>query len=1437
MFWKTRLEPSIATDLNGVGDADRTLVSYKETLADAKIDPEPGVWTGTWRDARFGPHDGGRPENALTGQLFEVNGDANSTTNITVPAELGRMRFWRDTTVANLVDGQEATLAFGTLGYEWDVDAAAFRPTGSFPVSRTTVPDVQVLQNEGSVFATGTATHAMTLYRSSSGALVFGAGTIQWSWGLDANHDRGSGLPADVRIQQATANLFADMGAGPATIATGLVHPTASTDVTAPSSSVTEPVTGASLQRGAASLIKGTASDADGQVAAVDVSVDNGVTWRRASGRGSWSLAYTPTATGQVQLRTRAVDDSGNIETPGPALSLAVEGRQCPCTIWGDVATPTADDIVDPTPVELGVKWVADIDGRVTGLRFYKGPGNTGTHVGRLWTAAGVELAQATFTSETAGGWQQVHLSSPVAITQGTTYVVSYHVPEGHYSADSQYFNSAFGSSPLTALSDSAGGNGVYGYGPEGTFPTDSYRQSNYWVDVVFEATDARAPRVSAISPLDGTADTILDVSPSATFDEALDPASVSSDTAKLIDVDGAEVPSTVTYDAAARRVTVNPDVDLGEDVQYTVRIVGGNGGITDAAGNALAADREWSFRTLRLPPGPDDGRGGPILVVTRNANPYTRYLAEILRAQGLNEFATADVSKITPALLADFKVVLLGETPLTATQASLFTDWVTAGGDLISMKPDQRLNGLLGVTPRNLQVANGYIAINGSSASGSGLPTTPLQFHGSAERYTAAAGTRVAATLYSDSSTSTGDPAVLVRDVGTAGGSAVTFAFDLAQSVIQTRQGNPLWAGDERDGNWPIRSNELFFGAKATDMKPDWIDLSRIAIPQADEQQRLLARLIGEVVSEDMPLPQLWFLPRGEKAAVVMTGDDHGSPGSTINRFDKYQAASPPGCSVELWQCIRSTSYIYTQPLNITDDTLAAYKAQGFDIALHLNTGCTDFTEESIAADLTAQITEFRNAYPRATPPATNRTHCVVWSDWASEPRQLAYHGMRMDTSYYHWPSSWLGNLPGFLTGSGMPMRFTDESGAMIDVYQAPTQMTDESGQSYPGTVNTLLDNALGANQYFGIFTANMHTDVIPSPESDAIIAAAKARGVPVISAQQLLTWLDGRNDSAFENLAFAGGRLTFHMSVGTGATGLRFLLPMARGIDDLTRVERDGAPVSFTTRTVKGVQYALVPASEGDYVATYEHDTVAPVISAVAEAPRYDGTANITWTTDEPSDTKVVWGTAPGALTQSATAAALVTAHAIRITGLTPGTVYWYQVQSKDAKANLATGPAVARSFRVPVPRSPRATSIDTGTLRAGTFARLATDDNLFYDVNAAVNGTGRLAAWYALVDGIPANPSSLEVTYSGSNSRSATQSLQIRKFSGAGAGTWVNLDTRTVGTGEVVIADKTPTGTLSEFVSGAGEVWVRVTSSATGSSTFYARGDLVRVVYRTP
>ena len=242
-FWKVRWENSIDSS----GTSYRTLVCYKESKEGARTDPldlSQNIWTGTWRDDRFSPPaDGGRPENSLTGTIY-MN-DRTSTDlgiSMNVPEADGKLRFWRNTSVANLSPGQVATLGQYIVGYEVDEDLDnGFRPAGLMDMSLTSFStSSHVTVPWGTQVGPGTGTHKITLYRASSGALVFGSGTVQWSWGLDGTHNDTPSTPS-VPMQQATVNLFADMGVQPESLRPGLVAAAPSTDTIKPTSVITSP--------------------------------------------------------------------------------------------------------------------------------------------------------------------------------------------------------------------------------------------------------------------------------------------------------------------------------------------------------------------------------------------------------------------------------------------------------------------------------------------------------------------------------------------------------------------------------------------------------------------------------------------------------------------------------------------------------------------------------------------------------------------------------------------------------------------------------------------------------------------------------------------------------------------------------------------------------------------------------------------------------------------------------------------------------------------------------------------------------------------------------------------------------------------------------------------------------------------------------------------
>jgi hypothetical protein len=1651
IYRKIRWENSI----DGSGTPYRTMVCYNESNAPVTTDPaDPPIWTGTWRNPTFSPPaDGGRPENALSGTLFTVSEGPNALgISLSVPQANGKMRFWRNTAVASLAAGQTATLGNQVVGYEFDEDIDnGSRPAGLIQLSSTTTPTQGMLLGDNvnigaDVYLPGTATHVMTMYRASSKALVFSAGTVQWSWGLDAQHDNGPSV-IDANIQQATVNVLADMGVQPVSLQSGLVAATASTDLTAPSSTITSPTSGATLNIGSAVTITGTAADSGGGIiGAVEVSTDNGTTWHPATGRESWSYAWIPAAAGSVTLRSRAVDDSGNMETPSSGVTVTVAPQQSNFNIWPG-AVPSVIDSGPDSAVELGVKFRADSNGYINGIRFYKSSANTGTHVGNLWSSSGTRLATATFTNETASGWQVVTFPSPVAITANTVYVASYHTNTGHYSDDLLYFSTkGMDTPPLHALADGvSGANGVYAYGSTSSFPSNGWKSSNYWVDVVYNQTppptlssisvtplnqtilsgttkqytatgtysdsttqditgqvtwassntgvatinssglasavaagsttisavlsgktggaaltvqaapltvttsslpaatlnaaysttlaasggtmpytwsittgslpsglslnsstgvisgtpattgsssftaqaadsstpvqtatsslsitvaaqtnytiwpsgtvptlidagadssvelgvkfrsdaagyvtgirfykasantgthvgnlwsssgtrlatatftnetasgwqqvnfsapvaiaantvyvasylcpaghysdtinffvsagidnaplhalangvsgvngvyaygsssnypsngwnssnywvdvvfsssvpadatpptvttftvpanstvltvpinsfvatdnvgvtgylvtessttpsasvagwtssaptsytfattgsktlyawakdaagnvsaaksagvvisiDTTPPVVNAVVPSSGATGTGVGANLTAVFSETMDSSTINSGTFQLHDASNTLLSATVAYDGSTNTATLDPESSFQYSSTYTATIKGGASGVKDAAGNPLATDFTWSFNTGAAPPPGNI----PILIISSTANPFSSYYAEILRTEGFNSFDVSDIAALTSTVLNSHDIAVLGDVALTSAQVTMLTNWVNAGGNLITMHPDKKLAGLLGLTDKGTTLSNAYLLVDTSSGAGLGIVNQTIQYHGSADRYTVNGASKLA-TLYSTASTSASDPAVTLNTVGTSGGQAAAFTYDLARSVVYTRQGNPAWAGQTRDGLAPTRSDDLFFGAASFDPQPDWVDLSKVAIPQADEQQRLLANLIIRMNYAKKPLPRFWYLPRGLAAAVIMTGDDHGAfvgGGATASRFNQFLADSPQGCVVDNWECVRGTAYLL--PPSVADNPLtnsqaASYNSSGFEISVHVDSSpdCADWTPSALDSFYTSSLSSFALVYTSVPAPKTHRMHCVSWSDYASQPKTELSHGIRLDTTYYYYPPTWANDRPGMFTGSGMPMRFTDANGNLIDVYQAATQMTDESGQSYPYTVNALLDGAIGASGYYGVFTVNAHNDTATSAVSDAVVNSALTRGIPVVTASQMLTWLDGRNGSSFNSMVWNGSTLGFSVSAAQGANGLMAMSPVPAG-QLVTGITKDGSSIPFTISMVKGVSYARFAAATGSYLVSYAPDVTPPVVTSVTPA-----------------------------------------------------------------------------------------------------------------------------------------------------------------------------------------------------------------------------------------
>jgi hypothetical protein len=314
----------------------------------------------------------------------------------------------------------------------------------------------------------------------------------------------------------------------------------------------------------------------------------------------STMLAGAASYTATVTTGVKAIDGTPLVS----AYSWSFSTAACPCSLFSDVTVPasvslsTADGRsgAGPFTYEMGVKVTVDQPMLLNAIRFYKSPGETGTHVGRVWTSGGVQLGQVTFTGETASGWQVQQLATPVSLQVGSVYVIS-------VNANSFFVVTGAGlatqvvSGPLRSVAD--GANGVFG-SSAGTFPTQSYNSSNYFVDLqaTLAATPA-PPTVTATTPANGANGVATSTQVTATFSRAMDASTITGSTVTLTGPGGA-VAASVSYNATTNVATLTPSAALAFGTVYTARV---DSSVRATDGTALGTPVTWSFTTAAAVP------------------------------------------------------------------------------------------------------------------------------------------------------------------------------------------------------------------------------------------------------------------------------------------------------------------------------------------------------------------------------------------------------------------------------------------------------------------------------------------------------------------------------------------------------------------------------------------------------------------------------------------------------------------------------------------------------------------------------------------------------------------------------------------------------------------------------------------------------------------
>ena len=297
--------------------------------------------------------------------------------------------------------------------------------------------------------------------------------------------------------------------------------------------------------------------------------------------------------------------------------------------------------------------------------------GNTGTHTGSLWNTTGTKLGTVTFTGETATGWQQATLSRTRAVTANTTYVASYYAPVGRYAVNTRLLRQRRRpDGPLTALA-----------------------QRNRRRQRRLPVRRAAASRTAPTSPATTGSMCVFDTTAADTTAPTRDRQGARARRQRCRRQHAGELQHSPNRSTAARSAWTltgpgsapvpgnrSPTTPATQTATFTpiaalansTHVHGhrqrrqGCGGQHDGPGQLVLHDRGAASAAAR-PGSRRAGRGGHEL----EPNQYSKYLAEILRTEGLNEFATVDCrARVTATVLGQYDVVVLGQTPLTAARS-----------------------------------------------------------------------------------------------------------------------------------------------------------------------------------------------------------------------------------------------------------------------------------------------------------------------------------------------------------------------------------------------------------------------------------------------------------------------------------------------------------------------------------------------------------------------------------------------------------------------------------------------------------------------------------------------------------------------------------------------------------------------------------------------
>jgi len=563
--------------------------------------------------------------------------------------------------------------------------------------------------------------------------------------------------------------------------------------------------------------------------------------------------------------------------------------------------------------------------------------------------------------------------------------------------------------------------------------------------------------------------------------------------------------------------------------------------------------------------------------------------LSEGMEAETLQYHGEADIYALNGAQ----PLAYLSNLPLSSCQKAILTAYVQKGGGLIGLRPPKELGFLFRVRPLGDTLSERYIKLETQHPLSEGIEAETLQYHGEADIY-ALNGAQPLAYLCHDLDCPTRYPAIATHEY--ARGRTAIFAYDLAASTVLFHQGR---SSQSSIGDYPDPDSDGMF--KPTDLFLNQIDIRLKHTPQADIQQDILVNIMEWMAGFTKPLPRVWYFPDREKGLVFIGGDSDGMSlkdfETTISTVEKYSGVFTTYLMEEQYgvvtpqeeQSLREKGHSFGPHLWQGQRPSLSEKRQGIKEEIRHFRECYGYTPLSSRGH-SEEIRHFRECYGYT--PLSSRGHSVIWVGWTEQAKYLSENGIRLSCDFTG--GKYIG--AGYVTGSGLPWKFINKEGHILDIYEQPYQICDDGSMHDKSCLPPLtLEEAIQRSyefmdaafkKYHTVFQVSLHPIYIggsadlPSKEwLEAVLAKCKQENLRTVSADEWVRFNDGRRAIEFRRLEYyhKRGVLTFDFKGSIPVKGITLMLPVKHLGRAVSSVAVDNAPVEYNLTALGGTEYAV--------------------------------------------------------------------------------------------------------------------------------------------------------------------------------------------------------------------------------------------------------------------